>query len=59
MRLIKLKEVMHLTALGRSSIYKMMEEESFPKSINLGIRSVAWIEGDILEWIEEKIANNQ
>ncbi|MGK0269457.1 MAG: prophage regulatory protein [Cocleimonas sp.] len=59
MRLIKLKEVMHLTALGRSSIYKMMEDKTFPKSINLGIRSVAWIESEILEWIEEIIANNQ
>jgi prophage regulatory protein len=59
MRLIKLKEVMHLTALGRSSIYKMMEEETFPKSINLGIRSVAWVENEVVEWIEEIIENNQ
>ncbi len=56
MRLIRLKEVMSLTGLGRSSIYKFMEESRFPKSVSLGDRAVAWIESEVEDWIVEKIA---
>ena len=56
MRLIRLKEVMNITGLGRSSIYKFMDEERFPKSVSLGDRAVAWVESEVEMWIEERIA---
>ncbi|ELA9294494.1 MULTISPECIES: AlpA family transcriptional regulator [Vibrio harveyi group] len=56
MRLIRLKEVMHICGLGRSSIYKFMEEGRFPKSVSLGDRAVAWVESEVEEWIEKKLA---
>jgi len=59
MRLIRLKEVMNLTALGRSTIYKKMKEGTFPKTVSLGDRAVAWIESEIEEWIEEIIAQRE
>ena len=46
-RLIKLKEVINLTALSRSLIYKKMKEGLFPKSVSLGDRAVAWVESEI------------
>lgn len=55
MSFIKLKEVMHATGLGRSSIYKFMEEGHFPQSISLGARAIAWQESDIQNWIQSKI----
>ena len=55
MRLIKLKEVMDCTGLGRSSIYSYIGEGSFPKSVPLGGRAVAWVESEVEEWILEKI----
>ncbi|HCG7112428.1 TPA: AlpA family transcriptional regulator [Vibrio parahaemolyticus] len=57
MHLLNLKEVIYLTGLGRSSIYKFMDEGHFPKSVSIGGRSVMWSEGDIQDWIEEKILN--
>lgn len=56
MRLIKLKEVMDCTGLARSTIYKFISEDCFPKPVPLGERAVAWIEGEIQEWILERIA---
>ena len=47
MRFLRLKEVMAQTGLGRSSIYKFMDEETFPKSVSLGGRAVAWVESEI------------
>ncbi|WP_059021359.1 MULTISPECIES: AlpA family transcriptional regulator [Vibrionaceae] len=55
MRLIKLKEVMTLTSLARSTIYKYMSEGQFPKTVPLGCRSVGWVEEEITDWILERI----
>ena len=50
-RFIRLKEVQHRTGLGRSTIYRWMDEGRFPKPVRLGARSVAWIEHEIDEWL--------
>ncbi|GAL11438.1 transcriptional regulator [Vibrio astriarenae] len=55
MRLIKLKEVMTLTSLARSTIYKYMSEDQFPKAVSLGCRSVAWVEEEVTDWVLERI----
>ena len=55
MQLINLKEVIYLTGLKRSSIYKFMEEGHFPKSISIGGRSVMWRFCDLNDWIALKI----
>jgi prophage regulatory protein len=55
MKLIRLKEVMSISGLGRSSIYKFMAEGHFPQSISLGERAVAWEHSEIEEWIINKI----
>ncbi|MGB0938945.1 MAG: AlpA family transcriptional regulator [Colwellia sp.] len=56
MRFIKLDEVMHCTGLGRSSIYKYMNNGDFPRSISLGDRAVAWVESEVHDWMAEKLA---
>lgn len=55
MRLIRLKEVMAFTGLGRSSIYKFMAQGNFPQSIPLGERAVAWEVSEVEEWVATKI----
>ncbi|EKO3965103.1 AlpA family transcriptional regulator [Vibrio fluvialis] len=57
MRFLRLKEVMSLTGLGRSTIYKFMTDETdFPKSVPLGGRAVAWVESEIEEWMESRLS---
>ncbi|NAW59462.1 MULTISPECIES: AlpA family transcriptional regulator [Vibrio] len=57
MRFLRLKEVMSLTGLGRSTIYKFMADETdFPKSVPLGGRAVAWVESEIEEWMELRLS---
>lgn len=55
MRLIRLKEVMNISGLGRSSIYKFMDDGTFPQSISLGERAVSWQESEVEEWIQDKV----
>lgn len=43
-----------MTGLSRSTIYAMMTEGAFPKSIKLGKRAVGWREADIAEWLDSR-----
>ena len=56
MKFIRLTEVMARTGLGRSSIYNHMADGSFPQSVSLTARAVAWVEEEVQEWMFEKIA---
>ncbi|MDP4537867.1 AlpA family transcriptional regulator [Alkalimonas collagenimarina] len=56
MKLIKLKAVMECTGLARSTVYKFIAEERFPKPVKLGARMVAWVEEEIQKWILERIS---
>ncbi|MDH0057063.1 helix-turn-helix transcriptional regulator [Stutzerimonas stutzeri] len=56
MKVIRLQQVMEMTGLGRSTIYKYVSESWFPKPIPLGGRSVGWLEGEVAEWIRERVA---
>lgn len=53
-RIIKLPEVKQLTTLCSSSIYQMMKEGRFPKSIPLGGRAVGWRYSSVMLWIEQQ-----
>ena len=55
-RLIRLSEVQKRVGLGRSTIYRWMSEERFPKPYQLGGHAVAWLEQEIDEWIAQRIA---
>jgi len=64
-RFIRLPEVLSRTGYGRTSIYRKMEDGSFPRSIKLGgppvdpeafdSRAVAWIENEVEQWIDSMI----
>lgn len=55
MRIIRLKDVKSSTGLARSTIYKYIDEGTFPKSVSLGDRCVGWVEGEVQEWILARI----
>ncbi|MDW3136300.1 AlpA family transcriptional regulator [Vibrio sp. 1288] len=55
MRLIRLEEVRNLTALSRSAIYRKMKAKEFPQTVNLGDRSVAWVEEEVRSWIHDLV----
>jgi len=55
MRIIRLKDVMDLTGLARSTIYKYIAAKTFPIPLSLGDRSVGWVESEVHGWILERI----
>lgn len=53
--LIRLSEVMRRTGYGRAWIYRLISQGRFPKPVKIGPRSVAFIESEIDEWINQRI----
>lgn len=56
--LIRCKKVCQRTGLSRSYVYQLAREGKFPKPIELipGGSSVAWLEHEVEQWIEDRIA---
>ena len=49
-QLIRLPVVMRFTGLGRSTIYRLIAEDRFPKPVQLSTRAVAWRFADLQSW---------
>lgn len=60
-QMMRLKEVMAMTGLSRSTIYNLMDERSrqydptFPKQIPLTLRTVSWNRLEVEEWIHRRM----
>ena len=51
---LRMPAVVRLTGLGRSTIYRLMDESKFPKSVKLGDHAVGWRRSDVDRWSEER-----
>ena len=56
MRIIRLPEVINMTGLSRSTIYALLKDQKFPKQVKLSPRSVGWVEGEVLDWIHQRMS---
>lgn len=56
LKLLKLKTVTEITGISRSYIYALAQKNEFPKPVKLTERSSAWVESEVQEWIESRIA---
>ena len=54
--IIRLPRVKAKSGLCRTGIYDGMAEGTFPQSVPLGPRAVGWIEDEVDEWVEARIA---
>lgn len=57
--IVRLPKVRELTGLSRSSIYRMIQDGTFPEQILLGGRAVGWIEAEIYDWISARIQQSR
>ena len=50
-RLLHRREVEARTGLSRTSIYRQMEAERFPRPVKVGPKAVRWNEREIEAWL--------
>jgi prophage regulatory protein len=53
-KLLRLPQVKELTGLGRSTIYRLMENGEFPRQVAISRGAIGWRESDIQAWIESR-----
>lgn len=59
-RVLRLKQVAAIVGLGKSSIYRKVQEGTFPRPIKLGSpRASGWISSEVYDWIDEQIRRSR
>ncbi|BAK75431.1 phage transcriptional regulator, AlpA [Pseudogulbenkiania sp. NH8B] len=54
LRIIRLKEVMELTGLSKTTIYEQMRTGNFPAGRKIGTRAVGWPSTEIEQWLQAR-----
>jgi prophage regulatory protein len=52
--LVRLPIVIKLTGLGRSTIYRLVADGTFPLPVPLGPRAIAWRWSDLERWTQSR-----
>jgi prophage regulatory protein len=58
-KILRLNSVVSITGIPKSSLYALMKAGGFPKPIPLSSRSVGWLEDEVEQWIEARIAQRK
>lgn len=58
-KFLRRPEVEKMTGLSRSQIYALIDKGAFPRQVGLSANSVAWIDAEILQWMEERIHSRE
>ena len=53
-KFLRLIQVRETTGLSRTTIYRKIATHEFPRPIRLGARAVAWVEADVIQWMNER-----
>lgn len=53
-QILRRKDVEAMIGLSRSTIYKLISQDMFPKPVQLGPRAVGWRLSDIEDWLHTR-----
>lgn len=52
-RILRIKAVLERTGLSRSTLYRKVQEGTFPQPIKIAVRCAGWRESAIMNWLED------
>jgi prophage regulatory protein len=53
-QILRINQVIEISGLSRSSIYRLVHIGLFPKPIKIGISAVGWVAAEIDQWIADR-----
>ena len=53
-QIYRLHDVLKETGLGRSTVYRMVAEHTFPAPVKLAKRAVGWRSNDVRQWADTR-----
>ena len=57
MKLVRVRDVMELTGISRTSLWRLIKSGDFPAPFRLGPRMNAWHEHEIYDWLNSRRKN--
>ncbi|MFZ5295142.1 helix-turn-helix transcriptional regulator [Enterobacter bugandensis] len=57
--LIRFHEVQKRTGYSKAWLYRLMSQGKFPSSIKIGSRSIAFVESEVDDWINQRIEDSR
>ena len=58
-RIVRLKTVLERCGLSRSTVYRKINEGTFPRQIPISINGAGWHESEINRWIADPVGYRQ
>ena len=55
-RILRWPELRNTVGYSRTNIYYLMKKGDFPQAIKLGGRAIGWLESEVNEWINDRVA---
>jgi prophage regulatory protein len=59
MRMLRLRRVLDITGLGKTTIYQLQADGNFPMRVQLTAHSVAWVEEEVFGWLARRAEARQ
>lgn len=58
-RFIRVKEVLTITSLSNSELYRRIKAGTFPSQVKLAPGHSVWIESEVMTWLDARIAESR
>jgi prophage regulatory protein len=56
MRFLRVRTVVEMVGLSKSTLYARIRDGSFPRPIQIGAQTVAFLESEVFDWMKDKAA---
>ena len=53
-RIYRVKDLVEILGISRTTIYRMRKREDFPRPVSLGDRAKGWLREDIEAWVKSR-----
>lgn len=57
-RILRLNAVLDRTGLSRSTLYRKVDQGTFPAQVRIGLRCVGWRESAVSDWMRNPMFYN-
>lgn len=54
-KFLRLPQVLDITGVSSTTLWRWEKAGRFPKRVHIGPNTVAWLESDILSWMESHV----
>ena len=59
MRFLRIREVVPMVGFSKATLYRRIRAGTFPRPIALGLQTTAFLDGEVLAWMDAQLAERR